>query len=137
MVEHMRQHGLNIGGEQSGHVVLSDFGTTGDGLVSALQVLSCMKQIGKPVSEICRQFEPVPQLLKNVRLNGGQPLGEAKVKLAISDAEARLGKNGRLVIRPSGTEPLIRVMAEGDDQTLVEDVVNELVDVISRYREAA
>jgi phosphoglucosamine mutase len=137
VVEHMRQHGLNIGGEQSGHVVLSDFGTTGDGLVSALQVLSCMKQLGKPVSEICRQFEPVPQLLKNVRLNGGSPLAEAKVKLAIAEAEERLGKNGRLVIRPSGTEPLIRVMAEGDDQTLVENVVNELVDVISRFREAA
>jgi phosphoglucosamine mutase len=137
VVEHMRQHGLNIGGEQSGHVVLSDFGTTGDGLVSALQVLSCMKQLGKPVSEICRQFEPVPQLLKNVRLNGGHPLAEAKVKLAIAEAEERLGVNGRLVIRPSGTEPLIRVMAEGDDQTLVENVVNELVDVISRYREAA
>ncbi|MGL4405606.1 MAG: phosphoglucosamine mutase, partial [Notoacmeibacter sp.] len=137
VVEHMRQHGLNIGGEQSGHVVLSDFGTTGDGLVSALQVLSCMKQLGKPVSEICRQFEPVPQLLKNVRLNGGHPLAEAKVKLAIADAESRLGVNGRLVIRPSGTEPLIRVMAEGDDQSLVENVVNELVDVISRFREAA
>ncbi len=137
VVEHMRQHGLNIGGEQSGHVVLSDFGTTGDGLVSALQVLSCMKQLGKPVSEICRQFEPVPQLLKNVRLNGGQPLAEPKVKLAIAEAEHRLGTNGRLVIRPSGTEPLIRVMAEGDDQSLVENVVNELVDVISRYREAA
>jgi phosphoglucosamine mutase len=137
VVEHMRQHGLNIGGEQSGHVVLSDFGTTGDGLVSALQVLSCMKQLGKPVSEICRQFEPVPQLLKNVRLNGGQPLAEDKVKLAITEAEHRLGAQGRLVIRPSGTEPLIRVMAEGDDQTLVETVVNELVDVISRFREAA
>jgi phosphoglucosamine mutase len=137
VVEHMRQHGLNVGGEQSGHVVLSDFGTTGDGLVSALQVLSCMKQLGKPVSEICRQFDPVPQLLKNVRLNGGQPLAEEKVKLAIAEAENRLGVNGRLVIRPSGTEPLIRVMAEGDDQLLVENVVNELVDVISRYREAA
>ncbi|NJR13951.1 MAG: phosphoglucosamine mutase, partial [Phyllobacteriaceae bacterium] len=91
VVEHMRANGLNIGGEQSGHVVLSDFGTTGDGLVSALQVLSAMKQMDRPVSEICRQFEPVPQLLKNVRLNGGQPLQQAKVKLAISQAEQRLG----------------------------------------------
>jgi phosphoglucosamine mutase len=137
VVEHMRAHGLNIGGEQSGHVVLSDFGTTGDGLVSALQVLSCMKQLGRPVSEICRQFEPVPQLLRNVRLNGGQPLSQQPVKVAIADAEQRLGASGRLVIRPSGTEPLIRVMAEGDDRALVENVVNELVDVISRYREAA
>jgi phosphoglucosamine mutase len=137
VVEHMRANGLNIGGEQSGHVVLSDFGTTGDGLVSALQVLSAMKQSGRPVSEICRQFDPVPQLLKNVRLNGGQPLAQAKVKIAIAEAEQRLGTTGRLVIRPSGTEPLIRVMAEGDDQMLVESVVNDLVDVISRYREAA
>jgi phosphoglucosamine mutase len=137
VVEHMRANGLNIGGEQSGHVVLSDFGTTGDGLVSALQVLSAMKLMQRPVSEICRQFEPVPQLLKNVRLNGGQPLQQAKVKTAIVDAEQRLGANGRLVIRPSGTEPLIRVMAEGDDQALVETVVNELVDVISQFREAA
>ncbi|MCU0830530.1 MAG: phosphoglucosamine mutase [Rhizobiaceae bacterium] len=137
VVEHMRANGLNIGGEQSGHVVLSDFGTTGDGLVSALQVLSAMKQSGKPVSEICRQFDPVPQLLKNVRLNGGQPLSQAPVKIAIAEAEQRLGNTGRLVIRPSGTEPLIRVMAEGDDQMLVEKVVNDLVDVISRYREAA
>jgi phosphoglucosamine mutase len=138
VVEHMRAHGLNVGGEQSGHVVLSDFGTTGDGLVSALQVLSAMQQTGKPVSEICRQFEPVPQLLKNVRLNGGQPLQNARVKVAIAEAEQRLGgAGGRLVIRPSGTEPLIRVMAEGDDQAMVEGVVNELVDVISQYREAA
>jgi phosphoglucosamine mutase len=138
VVEHMRRHGLNVGGEQSGHVVLSDFGTTGDGLVSALQVLSCMKQLDRPVSEICRLFEPVPQLLKNVRLNGGQPLAEKTVKTAITDAERRLeAVKGRLVIRPSGTEPLIRVMAEGDDQLLVETVVNDLVDVISKYREAA
>jgi phosphoglucosamine mutase len=138
VVEHMRKFGLNVGGEQSGHVVLSDYGTTGDGLVSALQVVSCMKQLDRPVSEICRLFEPVPQMLKNVRLNGGQPLTQQKVKVAIADAEQRLGSaNGRLVIRPSGTEPLIRVMAEGDDQDLVENVVNDLVDVISQFRDAA
>ena len=137
VVEHMRAHGLNVGGEQSGHVILSDFGTTGDGLVSALQVLSCLKQQDRPISELCRLFEPVPQLLKNVRLNGGRPLEAERVQKAIAEAEARLSGTGRLVIRPSGTEPLIRVMAEGDDQDMVEDVVNDLVDVISQHRDAA
>ena len=111
----MRAHGLNVGGEQSGHIVLSDFSTTGDGLVSALQVLACIKRSNKPMSELCRKFEPVPQLLKNVRFSGGKPLESAPVKAAIEDARNRLGNAGRLVIRPSGTEPLIRVMAEGDD----------------------
>ena len=115
VVEHMRAHGFNVGGEQSGHIVLSDFTTTGDGLVAALQVLACVKRQDRPVSEVCQQFEPVPQLLKNVRFAGGKPLEDAPVKAAIDDARSRLGKAGRLVIRPSGTEPLIRVMAEGDD----------------------
>ena len=137
VVEHMRAHGLNVGGEQSGHIVLSDFSTTGDGLISALQVMACVKRYDKPVSELCRQFEPVPQLLKNVRLSGGKPLETAPVKAAIEDARSRLGSTGRLVIRPSGTEPLIRVMAEGDDPTLVQSVVQDLVDVISDVRNAA
>ena len=137
VVEHMRAHGLNVGGEQSGHIVLSDFSTTGDGLVSALQVLACIKRSNKPVSEICRKFEPVPQLLKNVRFSGGKPLESAPVKAAIEDARSRLGESGRLVIRPSGTEPLIRVMAEGDDPKLVEAVVNDIVGVISEERTAA
>ena len=137
VVEHMRAHGLNVGGEQSGHIVLSDFSTTGDGLVSALQVLACVKRAGKPVSEVCRKFEPVPQVLKNVRFSGGKPLESAPVKAAIEDARNQLGKNGRLVIRPSGTEPLIRVMAEGDDSTLVEKIVNGIVDVIAETRSAA
>jgi phosphoglucosamine mutase len=137
VVEHMRAHGLNVGGEQSGHIVLSDFSTTGDGLVSALQVLACIKRQNRPVSELSRKFEPVPQLLKNVRFSGGKPLEEATVKAAIEDARNRLGGAGRLVIRPSGTEPLIRVMAEGDDQQLVETIVNELVEVISETRSAA
>ncbi|MBE7184741.1 MAG: phosphoglucosamine mutase [Methylobacterium mesophilicum] len=137
VVEHMRANGLNVGGEQSGHIVLSDFSTTGDGLVSALQVLACVKASGKPVSEVTRRFEPVPQLLKNVRFGGGRPLEEASVKSAIADAESMLGKSGRLVIRPSGTEPLIRVMAEGDDPRLVEQVVNGLVEVIGQVRSAA
>ena len=137
VVEHMRAHGLNVGGEQSGHIVLSDFSTTGDGLVSALQVLSCIKRSNKPVSEIARKFEPVPQLLKNVRFAGGKPLESASVKAAIEDARNRLGTAGRLVIRPSGTEPLIRVMAEGDDERMVETVVNDLVGVIADAKTAA
>ncbi|MGB3390836.1 MAG: phosphoglucosamine mutase [Pseudaminobacter sp.] len=137
VVEHMRAHGFNVGGEQSGHIVLSDFSTTGDGLVSALQVLACIKRQNKPVSELCRKFEPVPQLLKNVRFSGGKPLEEAPVKAAIEEARNRLGQAGRLVIRPSGTEPLIRVMAEGDDPQLVETIVNELVSVIADVKSAA
>ncbi|WP_378947428.1 phosphoglucosamine mutase [Mesorhizobium sp. ANAO-SY3R2] len=137
VVEHMRAHGLNIGGEQSGHIVLSDFSTTGDGLVAALQVLACIKRSNKPMSELSRTFEPVPQLLKNVRFSGGKPLEEAPVKAAIEEGRNRLGKTGRLVIRPSGTEPLIRVMAEGDDPQLVEAVVNDIVGVIAESRTAA
>ncbi|MDH6231146.1 phosphoglucosamine mutase [Mesorhizobium soli] len=137
VVEHMRAHGLNVGGEQSGHIVLSDFSTTGDGLVSALQILACVKRQNKPVSELCQKFEPVPQLLKNVRFSGGKPLEAEPVKAAIEDARGRLGKSGRLVIRPSGTEPLIRVMAEGDDPKLVESVVDEIVGVIAEVKTAA
>jgi len=132
VVEHMRSHGFNIGGEQSGHIVLSDFTTTGDGLIAALQVLACIKDQDRPVSEVCKRFDPVPQLLKNVRYSGGKPLELDSVKAAISEGEARLGKEGRLVIRASGTEPLIRVMAEGDDAALVRDVVNEISDVVEQ-----
>jgi phosphoglucosamine mutase len=137
VVEHMRNHDFNVGGEQSGHIVLSDFGTTGDGLVAALQILARVKRLGRPVSEICRRFEPVPQLLKNVRFQGGKPLEDAAVRQAISDAEAELASRGRLVIRPSGTEPLIRVMAEGDDRAQVERIVDGLVDAIANVRSAA
>lgn len=137
VVEHMRQHDYNVGGEQSGHIVLSDFGTTGDGLVAALQVLACVKRSGKTVSEVCNRFEPVPQVLKNVRIKAGQPLEDATVRQAIADAESELARNGRLLIRPSGTEPLIRVMAEGDDRAQVERIVDELVAVIGAVRNAA
>jgi phosphoglucosamine mutase len=132
VVEHMRAHGFNVGGEQSGHIILSDFSTTGDGLLAALQVLAEVKRADKPVSEVCKMFEPVPQVLKNVKFNSGKPLDDAQVKSAIADATSRLGNTGRLVIRPSGTEPLIRVMAEGDDARLVNAVVDELCGVISR-----
>ncbi|POF31150.1 phosphoglucosamine mutase [Roseibium marinum] len=131
VVEHMRAHGFNVGGEQSGHIVLSDFATTGDGLIAALQVLACVKDQNRPVSEVCRRFEPVPQILKNVRYKGGTPLDKDQVKSAIEDGEARLGKSGRLVIRASGTEPLIRVMAEGDDAELVSQVVNDIAGVVA------
>ncbi|MFK4825270.1 phosphoglucosamine mutase [Paenochrobactrum sp. BZR 588] len=137
VVEHMRANGFNVGGEQSGHIVLSEFSTTGDGLVSALQILACVQEEGRPLSEVCRKFEPVPQLLKNVRFSGGKPLENKQVKSAIEDAQNRLGDNGRLVIRPSGTEPLIRVMAEGDDRQLVETVVDDIINVISSIRTAA
>jgi phosphoglucosamine mutase len=132
VVEHMRAHGFNIGGEQSGHIVLSDYATTGDGLLAALQVLSEVVRQGKPVSEVCNLFVPLPQLLKNVRFAGGKPLEDMKVKDAIASAEKRLGNQGRLVIRPSGTEALIRVMAEGDDAALVTDVVDGLCAVIAK-----
>ncbi|KGD99839.1 MULTISPECIES: phosphoglucosamine mutase [Rhizobium/Agrobacterium group] len=137
VVEHMRHNDFNVGGEQSGHIVLSDFGTTGDGLVAALQILARVKRLGRPVSEICRRFEPVPQLLKNVRFQGGKPLEDNAVRQAIADAEAELASHGRLVIRPSGTEPLIRVMAEGDDRAQIERIVDGLVGAIASARSAA
>ncbi|MEP4152695.1 MAG: phosphoglucosamine mutase [Lentilitoribacter sp.] len=131
VVEHMRKHGFKLGGEQSGHIVMSDFATTGDGLVAALQILACTQKMGKPVSEVTRRFEPVPQLLKNVRYSGASPLADNHIQSAIKDAEAELGQSGRLVIRASGTEPLIRVMAEGDDANQVEKIVDGLVKVIA------
>ncbi|MFB9952848.1 phosphoglucosamine mutase [Rhizobium puerariae] len=137
VVEHMRHHDFNVGGEQSGHIVLSDFGTTGDGLVAALQILARVKRLGRPVSEVCRRFDPVPQLLKNVRFSGGKPLEDGVVRQAIADAEAELSTRGRLVIRPSGTEPLIRVMAEGDDRAQIERIVEGLVGIIANVRSAA
>ncbi|VVT06616.1 phosphoglucosamine mutase [Rhizobium sp. EC-SD404] len=137
VVEHMRSHNFNVGGEQSGHIVLSDFATTGDGLVAALQLLACVKRMNKPVSEVCRRFEPVPQLLRNVRVSGGKPLEDKSVQAAIADATAALDNSGRLVIRASGTEPLIRVMAEGDDRAQIEKIVDDLVGVISGVRQAA
>jgi phosphoglucosamine mutase len=132
VTEHMRANGFNIGGEQSGHIILSDFSTTGDGLLAALQVLAEVKRAGKPASEVCNLFTPLPQILKNVKFKSGRPLDDNQVLKSIADAERRLGNSGRLVIRPSGTEPLIRVMAEGDDETLVRSIVDELCGVISK-----
>jgi phosphoglucosamine mutase len=130
VVERMREGGFNVGGEQSGHIVLSDFCTTGDGLVAALQVLAAVKSQDRPVSEVCRRFEPVPQVLRNVRTGKGRPLEAEDVKAAIRAGEDRLNGTGRIVIRPSGTEPLIRVMAEGDDPGLIDTVVADIVSAL-------
>ncbi|MEH0197204.1 phosphoglucosamine mutase [Caulobacter sp. CCNWLY153] len=126
VMQRMREGGFNVGGEQSGHLILSDFSTTGDGLIAALQVLSVMVESGRPMSALARQFEPVPQLLENVRFAGGKPLEAKAVKEAIADGEARLNGAGRIVVRASGTEPLIRIMAEGDDPALVRKVVGDI-----------
>jgi phosphoglucosamine mutase len=134
VVERMRQGGFNLGGEPSGHVVLSDFSTTGDGLIAALQVLAVMVQTGRRLSELARQFEPVPQHMENVRHSGGDPLKSDKVKSAISDGEKRLEGQGRVLVRASGTEPLIRVMAEGDDEGVVRAVI---ADIAAAVRGAA
>jgi phosphoglucosamine mutase len=137
VVEHMRKHGYNIGGEQSGHIVLSDFTTTGDGLIAALQVLSVAVGTSRPVSEVCQRFDPLPQILKNVRYANGSPLEQEQVKKAIDVGRQRLGGQGRLVIRPSGTEPVIRVMAEGDDKGLVHQVVGDIVEAVKRAAQPA
>jgi phosphoglucosamine mutase len=130
VVEEMRAKGINIGGEPSGHVVLSDYCTTGDGLVTALQVLSVVASEGRKVSDVCHNFEPFPQILKNVRYAGGDPLEDAAVKAAIKAGEDKLGKKGRLVIRKSGTEPLIRVMGEGENADTVKAVVDDIASAV-------
>jgi phosphoglucosamine mutase len=128
----MREGGFNLGGEQSGHMILSDFSTTGDGLLAALQVLAVLKQTEKPMSELAHQFEPVPQRLENVRFSGGKPLEDEQVKKVLAAAQVRLAGTGRLVVRASGTEPLIRVMAEADDEKLVRDVIKEIVGAVKK-----
>ncbi|MBV9243853.1 MAG: phosphoglucosamine mutase, partial [Methylobacteriaceae bacterium] len=131
VLEHMREHGYNLGGEQSGHIILSDYATTGDGLVAALQLLAVVQRHRRPVSEVCHRFEPLPQILKSVRSTGGETLQEERVVTAIEDARKRLGSGGRLIIRRSGTEPVIRVMGEGDDPELLERVVDDVCDVLT------
>jgi len=132
VIERMRDKGFNLGGEQSGHVILSDYSTTGDGLVSALKVLAIVQKLGKPASEVCRRFEPLPQVLRNVRFDGGKPLENPGVAKAIAEATARLGDRGRLVVRASGTEPVIRVMGEAYDKALVDSLVTAVCDVVAR-----
>ncbi|WP_029086173.1 phosphoglucosamine mutase [Brevundimonas aveniformis] len=130
VMERMREGGFNIGGEQSGHIILHDHATTGDGMMAALQVLAVLADSGKPMSELARQFDPVPQLLENVRHRGGKPLETAAVKAAIAEGRERLEGSGRVVVRASGTEPLIRVMAEGDDDALVRAVVRDIAEAV-------
>ncbi len=132
VLEKMRADGYNVGGEQSGHIILSDYATTGDGLVAALQVLAELVRAGAPASEVLHRFDPLPQILKNVHFKGGRPLDDAAVQDAIAGAEAELNGRGRLVIRPSGTEPVIRVMAEGDDRGQVESVVDRVCEAVRK-----
>ncbi|GER02292.1 phosphoglucosamine mutase [Iodidimonas gelatinilytica] len=130
VVEHMRSHGFNLGGEQSGHIVMSDYSTTGDGLIAALQILACIVTSGNAASHVTRCFEKVPQLLKSVRFSVENPLEHDRIQAAIEQGKMRLGNHGRLVIRKSGTEPLVRVMAEGDDADLVAHVVHDICQVV-------
>jgi phosphoglucosamine mutase len=132
VLEHMRAHGYNIGGEPSGHIILSDYTTTGDGFVAALQVLAVVRKQDRPLSQVCHRFEPLPQVLRNVRCRNSKPLENAAVISVIASAEQRLGRTGRLIIRPSATEPVIRVMGEGDDKMLVEEVVDGIIDALSQ-----
>ena len=131
VMERMRADGLNLGGEQSGHMILADYSTTGDGLVAALQVLACLVEQGGPASVTCRPFEPLPQLLRSVRFTGGSPLADPGVRAAIERAEHALARTGRLLLRESGTEPVVRVMAEAEDEALVTQVVDALCDAIA------
>jgi phosphoglucosamine mutase len=130
VLEQMLKQGYNLGGEPSGHIIMSDFTTTGDGFVAALQVLAVVQKLGRPVSEVCHRFEPLPQILKNVRYRAGKPLDNPNVKSAISAAEQRLNGSGRLLVRSSGTEPVIRVMGEGDDRIVVEEAVDMIVSAL-------
>ena len=134
VLERMKEGGFNVGGEQSGHMIMLDHGTTGDGTIAALRVLASLVRSGKPASELLHLFDPVPQLLKNVRYDGGDPLAQGPVKDAIRSAESDLAGSGRLVIRASGTEPVIRVMAEGDDATQVERIVDEVCEAVRAAR---
>ena len=137
VVERMRADGINVGGEQSGHMILSDFATTGDGLVAALQVLAVLVEQGRPASEACRLFDPLPQRLRNVRFTGRAPLAHPHVLAAVAAAEAELGTKGRLLLRPSGTEPVVRVMAEGEDEAMVDRIVLQLCDTIRQAADQA
>jgi phosphoglucosamine mutase len=132
VLESMREHGYNLGGEPSGHIIMSDYVTTGDGLTAALQVLAVVRKQGRAVSEVCHRFDPLPQILKNVRYKGGKPLEDEKVASVIAAAQTKLNGQGRLVIRPSGTEPVIRIMGEGDDKGLIETLVDDIVEAVGR-----
>jgi phosphoglucosamine mutase len=130
VIEEMAKGGYNVGGEQSGHIVLNDFCTTGDGLIAGLQVLATIAADGKPASEVCHLFEPLPQVLKNVRFKSGAPLENEKVKKVMEAAAAMLANKGRILVRKSGTEPLIRIMAEGENEAMIKSVVNDIAAAI-------
>jgi phosphoglucosamine mutase len=132
VLEQMREQGINLGGEPSGHIILSDYATTGDGFVAALQVLAVVKKVGDPVSAVCHRFDALPQITKNVRYRDGKPHEDAGVCSAIASGGERLNGHGRLIVRPSGTEPVIRVTGEGEDLTLVEEVVDGIVDALNQ-----
>jgi phosphoglucosamine mutase len=132
VLEQMREQGINLGGEPSGHIILSDYATTGDGFVAALQVLAVVKKVGDPVSAVCHRFDALPQITKNVRYRDGKPHEDARVRSAIASGGERLNGHGRLIVRPSGTEPVIRVTGEGEDLTLVEEVVDGIVDALNQ-----
>jgi phosphoglucosamine mutase len=132
VLEVMREHGYTVGGEPSGHIILSDYNTTGDGFVAALQVLAVVRKLQQPVSVVCHRFDPLPQVTKNVRYRNGKPHEDATVKSAITVATERLNGHGRVIVRPSGTEPVIRITGEGDDPTLVEDVVDGIVEAVTQ-----
>jgi phosphoglucosamine mutase len=132
VLEQMREGGYNLGGEPSGHIILSDYTTTGDGFVAALQVLAVVKKVGQPVSVVCHRFDPLPQITKNVRYRNGKPHEDAGVRSAIASGAERLNGHGRLIVRPSGTEPVVRVTGEGEDLSLVEEVVDGIVDALNQ-----
>ena len=136
VMERMRADGLNLGGEQSGHIILADYSTTGDGLVAALQVLAVLAEQRRPASQVCRLFEALPQRLRSVRFTGGSPLADSRVKQAVAEAERTLAATGRLLLRESGTEPVVRVMAEGEDEALVSRVVDSLCSTITDVTQA-
>ncbi len=131
VLEHMREYGFNVGGEPSGHIILSEYTTTGDGFIAALQVLAVVKKLDQPVSMVCRRFDALPQITKNVRYRNGKPHEDAGVRSAIASGEQRLNGAGRLIVRPSGTEPVIRVTGEGEDLSVVEEVVDGIVDALN------
>jgi phosphoglucosamine mutase len=131
VLEQMREQGYNLGGEPSGHIILSDYTTTGDGFVAALQVLAVVKKLGQPISVVCHRFEPLPQVTKNVRYHNGKPLDDAGVRTAMASGNERLNGHGRLIVRPSGTEPVVRVTGEGEDLSLVEEVVDGIVNALN------
>jgi phosphoglucosamine mutase len=132
VLEVMREHGYTVGGEPSGHIILSDYNTTGDGFVAALQVLAVVRKLQQPVSVVCHRFDPLPQVTKNVRYRNGKPHEDATVRSAITIATERLNGHGRIIVRPSGTEPVIRITGEGDDPNLVEDVVDGIVEAVTQ-----